>query len=69
MGGDVSTISKTVAEAVLRDRRRVAAVDIPPTVSDALDAWIADQPDPKPTRPEVIREALTEHLKAKGYLK
>jgi hypothetical protein len=34
-----------------------------------LDAWIADQPDPKPTRPKVIREALTEHLKAKGYLK
>jgi hypothetical protein len=34
-----------------------------------LDALIADQPDPKPSRPDVIREALTEHLKAKGYLK
>jgi hypothetical protein len=34
-----------------------------------LDAWIADKPDPKPSRPEAIREALTEHLKAKGYLK
>ncbi|MGF3027976.1 hypothetical protein ACQVP2_34940 [Methylobacterium aquaticum] len=35
----------------------------------ALDAWIADQPNPKPSRPEAIREALAEHLKAKGYLK
>ena len=34
-----------------------------------LDAWISDHPDPKPSRPEAIREALTEHLKAKGYLK
>ncbi|TGD96200.1 hypothetical protein EU555_24920 [Methylobacterium nonmethylotrophicum] len=34
-----------------------------------LDAWIADQPDPKPSRPEAIREAVAEHLKAKGYLK
>ena len=38
-------------------------------VLDPLDAWIADQPDPKPSRPEAIREALAEHLKAKGYLK
>lgn len=34
-----------------------------------LDAWIADQPEPKPSRPEAIREAVSEHLKAKGYLK
>ncbi len=34
-----------------------------------LDAWIADQPDPKPSRPEAIREAVAEHLKTKGYLK
>lgn len=35
----------------------------------ALDALISAQPEPKPSRPEVIREAVTEHLKAKGYLK
>ncbi|TXN01842.1 hypothetical protein FV222_10180 [Methylobacterium sp. WL103] len=34
-----------------------------------LDAWIAEHPDPKPSRPEVIREAVAEHLKAKGYPK
>ncbi|TXM67120.1 hypothetical protein FV229_10955 [Methylobacterium sp. WL120] len=34
-----------------------------------LDAWIADHPDPKPSRPAVIREAVAEHLRAKGYSK
>ena len=28
----------------------------------ALDAWIADQPEPKPTRPEAIRRLLAEAL-------
>ena len=40
---------------------------LPPGQLAPLDAWIADQPDPKPSRPEAIREALAEHLKAKGY--
>lgn len=35
----------------------------------ALDAWISAQSDPKPSRPEAIRKALGEHLKAQGYLK
>jgi hypothetical protein len=28
----------------------------------ALDAWIASQPDPKPSRPEAIRRILAEKL-------
>jgi hypothetical protein len=28
----------------------------------ALDAWIARQPEPRPTRPEAIRRILTEAL-------
>lgn len=40
-----------------------------PELEASLDAWIEAQPDPKPSRPEAIREALAEHLKAKGYLK
>ncbi len=44
-------------------------VRVQPEYVAPLDAWIADQPDPKPTRPEAMRHALTEHLKAKGYLK
>ena len=37
----------------------------PETVA-AIDAWIATQPDPKPTRPEAIRRLLTAALDAKG---
>lgn len=44
-------------------------VRMPPDQLAPLDAWIADHPDPKPSRPEAIREAVAEHLKAKGYLK
>jgi hypothetical protein len=33
---------------------------------DALDAWIAKQDDPKPTRPEAIRRLVEIGLKAKG---
>lgn len=44
-------------------------VRVPPAQLEPLDTWISDQPDPKPSRPEAIREALSEHLKAKGYLK
>lgn len=29
-----------------------------PTQRSAVDAWIASQPDPKPTRPEAIRRLI-----------
>lgn len=31
-----------------------------------LDAWIAAQPDPKPTRPEAIRQLMAKALATKG---
>jgi len=34
----------------------------------ALEAFAADQGDPSPSRPEAVRRALAEHLRAKGYL-
>lgn len=43
-------------------------VRIPPTLLGPLDALVAEQPDPKPSRPDVLREALSEFLKLKGYL-
>lgn len=56
-----------------RGRPRVDAVALtvrmPPDQLAPLDAWIADQPDPKPSRPEAIREAVSEHLKARGYIR
>ena len=44
-------------------------VRVQPEQVAPLDAWIADQPNPKPTRPEAIRVALSELLRSKGYLK
>ncbi len=35
---------------------------------DALDAFAADQGEPAPSRPEAVRRALADHLRAKGYL-
>ena len=34
----------------------------------ALDAFAADQGEPVPSRPEAVRRALADHLRAKGYL-
>ncbi len=36
---------------------------------DALDAWIAAQPEPRPSRPEAIRLALKDWLTGLGLLK
>lgn len=66
MSGHIDVIAKVAAESVLHECMRVAAFHMPPTVFDSLDAWIADPPDPKPTRREAIREAPADHLKAKG---
>lgn len=35
----------------------------------ALDNWISQQPDPKPTRPQAIRLALRDWLTGLGLLK
>jgi hypothetical protein len=35
---------------------------LPPAL-DSLDAWIAAQPDPKPSRPEAIRRLVEQALK------
>ena len=43
-------------------------VRVPPRQLTALDAYIAALPDPRPSRPEAMRQALAEHLRTKGYL-
>jgi metal-responsive CopG/Arc/MetJ family transcriptional regulator len=35
---------------------------MPQSLSNALDRWIASRPDPKPSRPEAIRQILAERL-------
>ena len=39
-----------------------------PVDLDALDGWIAEQPDPKPSRPEVLRIAFREWMASLGRL-
>ena len=43
-------------------------VRMPSSDLAALDAFVADHPEPKPSRPEAVRRALADHLRAKGYL-
>ncbi len=43
-------------------------VRVQPPQLAALDAWISEQPEPRPGRPEVMRVALSDYLRAKGYL-
>jgi hypothetical protein len=41
-------------------------VRLPPAELAAVDAWIAKQDDPQPSRPEAIRRLLAQALAAKG---
>lgn len=56
-----------------RGRPRIDAtpvnVRLPPEQLAPLDAWISDQPEPKPTRPEAVRHALTDWLAGQGYVR
>lgn len=39
-----------------------------PTKLAALDAYVAQQPDPKPSRPEMIRKILEDRLVHEGLI-
>ncbi|MGI4764277.1 MAG: hypothetical protein ACRYGP_04310 [Janthinobacterium lividum] len=41
---------------------------MPQDLSKGIDAWVAAQPDPKPSRPDAIRLALRDWLTGLGYL-
>lgn len=61
------------ARKSLRGRPRVDAtpvnVRLPPEQLAPLDAWIADQPEPRPSRPEAVRHALADWLIGQGYVR
>ena len=59
------SISKT-KNVGIRPRTDATSVRVrlPPTAITSLDAWIAAQPEPRPSRPEAIRLALREWLAA-----
>lgn len=69
MTSSIRDNTKRRGRPVTTGKGQLIGVRLLPPVLDPLDAWIEAHPDPKPSRPEAIREALAEHLKAKGYLK
>jgi len=40
----------------------VVGVRLYPDIEDALEAWIMQQPEPKPSKPEAVRRLLREAL-------
>lgn len=69
MGSSISASTKKRGRPATTGTGQTVGVRMLPDQLAPLDAWIADHPEPKPSRPEAIREAVSEHLKAKGYLK
>ena len=41
-------------------------LDLPPHLLAALDAWIASQPEPKPTRSQAVEMAVADWLVCVG---
>ena len=65
-----ASIAQIAAEALLKAgaNSRDQAADLPAPVASALKAWIAGQPEPRPTVSEAIVRGLSEWLAAQGYL-
>jgi hypothetical protein len=62
---------ESIAEKEKRPRGRprtgrdpARGVRMPPELEAAIDAWIKQQPDPKPSRSEAIRRLIEEGLEA-----
>lgn len=45
------------------------SVRVPPDLLADLDAWIAEQPDPKPSRPDAMRRLVSDYLITMGIRK
>jgi hypothetical protein len=65
MSTSIAVIPKRRGRPGTGGRKELIGVRMPSDELAALDAWIATQPDPKPTRPEALRLAAREKF-AKG---
>lgn len=72
-----NTVFMAKQETVLTKKRRgppptgkgtLVGVRLLPPVLDPLDTYIAARPDPKPSRPEVIRKILEDRLVHEGLI-
>ena len=68
----MTTSIRATSKSRGRPKTTGQGLQIPVRVHDpllsALDAFAADQGEAPLTRPEAMRRAATEHLRAKGYL-
>lgn len=46
----------------------VTSIRLPPDVLEGMAAWVAAQPEPKPSRSSAINQALRDWLTGLGYL-
>ena len=65
-----SSISRTEKRSRGRPRTDATSIHLtlPPEPLTALDAFVAAQPEPRPSRPEAIRFLLRDSLTGLGYL-
>lgn len=68
MGSSISASVKKRGRPATTGTGQTVGVRLLPPLLDPLDAWIATQPDPKPSRPEAIRYALTDWLTGQGFV-
>lgn len=68
MAGSISSTEKRAGRGRPRTDPVAQHFTMPQDLSKGIDAFIAAQPDPKPSRPEAIRLALRDWLSGQGYL-
>ena len=56
------SVTKKIGRPKGRTRPETRPIRIPVELFEALDAWIAEQPEPLPTRPEAVRHILQKAL-------
>lgn len=62
MASSISASTKKRGRPVTTGKGTPVMVRLQPDQLAALDAWIATQPEPKPSRPEAVRRLLAEKL-------
>jgi len=58
MNSSIETTPKKRGRPFTTGRGHMLGVRLQPAQLAALDRWISAQPDPRPTRPEAIRQIL-----------
>ena len=69
MGSSISASAKKRGRPATTGTGHTIGVRMLPEQLRPLDAWIADQPDPKPTRTAAIRKAVDDWLTGQGYVR